>query len=176
VLLGNGDGTFQSGVSTPSGANLTVVAATDLNGDGKIDVVGVFHGMLMVYLGKGNGTFQPGVAYNLNATPVSGTEVTFGDVNGDHKIDVIVSIGATNGQEIVFLGRTRQPRGHRICRVEHQPSAHRGQVASLLHRKSHHCIHARFHIRAVWPSHADRLAAFLDADRSWKRARRRQPV
>jgi hypothetical protein len=51
VLLGNGDGTFQTApISTPSGANLIFVAAGDLNGDGKADVVGVFNGALIVYI------------------------------------------------------------------------------------------------------------------------------
>src|ERR1017187_1485564 len=40
VLLGNGDGTFQPGVPYPSGGYYTrSMAVTDLNGDGKLDLV-----------------------------------------------------------------------------------------------------------------------------------------
>jgi len=39
VLLGNGDGTFQSAVDYAAGANLNSVAVGDFNGDGKADLV-----------------------------------------------------------------------------------------------------------------------------------------
>jgi hypothetical protein len=114
VLLGNGDGTFQAPISTPSGASLAVVVAADLNGDGKYDVVGVFNSSLMVYVSNGDGTFASGVAYSLGATPVGFPVLSPGDFNGDGKTDVAVSIGGTNvaGQELVFLGNgdgTLQP-------------------------------------------------------------------
>src|SRR5690348_1533007 len=41
VLLGNGDGTFQAPVSSPTVQGLGRVAAVDLNGDGEVDVVGM---------------------------------------------------------------------------------------------------------------------------------------
>jgi hypothetical protein len=106
VLLGNGDGTFQSAVSTSSGSTLTAVVAVDLNGDGCADVVGVFNSFLFVYINKGNGTFATGVSYSLGATSTSGTVLSLGDFNGDTKADISVSIAGDNveGQEIVLLG------------------------------------------------------------------------
>ena len=100
VLLGNGDGTFQTPVSTNSGASLTAVAAVDVDGDGKIDVLGVFNNTLLVYLGKGDGTFAAGVPYNLGAV-ASSALIVVGDFNGDKKTDVAVIIA---GQVIVLLG------------------------------------------------------------------------
>jgi FG-GAP-like repeat len=67
VMLGTGDGTFQTPISTASGASLLAAAASDLNGDGKADVLGVFGSSLFVYLSKGDGTFASGVSYNLGA-------------------------------------------------------------------------------------------------------------
>jgi hypothetical protein len=101
VLLGNGDGTFQAAISTPSGANLIAVAAPDLNADGKADILGVFNSSLLAYLSKGDGTFESGVSYSLGATPSSPAVLSLGDFNGDGKTDVVVK---TVGEEIVFLG------------------------------------------------------------------------
>src|SRR5262249_53885485 len=39
ILLGNGDGTFQSAKSVSSGKNPGSIAAADLNGDGRVDLV-----------------------------------------------------------------------------------------------------------------------------------------
>jgi FG-GAP-like repeat len=106
VLLGNGDGTFQAPVSTPSGASLAAVAAADLNGDGKIDVVGVFNNSLIVYIGHGDGTFAPGISYNMNVVSAGQTVLSLGDLNGDNKTDIVVSTAGdvAAGQEIAFLG------------------------------------------------------------------------
>jgi hypothetical protein len=106
VLLGNGDGTFQSPVSTPSGSTLTAVIAVDLNGDGRADVVGIFNSFLFVYINKGDGTFATGVSYSLAATSTASTVLSLGDFNGDTKTDIAVSIAGDNvaGQEIVLLG------------------------------------------------------------------------
>lgn len=106
VLLGSGNGTFQAPISTASGANLTPVAAIDLTGSGKADVVGVFNSSLFVYMSNGDGTFKSGVPYSLGTTPANAPMLTFGDFNGDGKIDIAVSIAGVDvaGEEAVFLG------------------------------------------------------------------------
>jgi hypothetical protein len=109
VLLGNGDGTFQSPVTTASGANLLAVGAIDLNGDGQADVVGIFNNSLYVYLATGGGSFVPGgVAYSLGNVIGTPPVLSFGDFNADGKIDVAISIGPNNSdsseQELVLLG------------------------------------------------------------------------
>jgi hypothetical protein len=103
VLLGNGDGTFQT-VSTYSsgGYYASSIAVADMNGDGKPDLVvtnycdtisdcgnGASAGTVGVLLGNGDGTFQPAVTYNTGA--YGADSVAVADLNGDGKLDVVVA-------------------------------------------------------------------------------------
>jgi hypothetical protein len=101
VMLGYGDGTFRSGISskTPLFANAGFSLA-DLNGDGILDLVtagsqfgggGSIAGVA-VYFGNGDGTFQAGTSYQIG--PVSSDAVSIidpvlGDFNGDGITDVV---------------------------------------------------------------------------------------
>ncbi len=86
VLLGNGDGTFQSplGYYGPPPGTPGGFAAGDFNGDGKLDLA-VVSGYLSVLLGNGDGTFRAGVNYPDCAL----MSVAVGDFNGDGKLDLV---------------------------------------------------------------------------------------
>ena len=90
VLLGNGDGTFETYVNYTTGSGPNCVAIGDLNGDLKPDLVTTSGGgnTLSVLLGNGNGTFQPNDDYATGSGPGS---VAIGDVNGDSKPDLVVA-------------------------------------------------------------------------------------
>ena len=91
VLLGNGDGTFQSAVTYDSGGSWSQFLATgDVNGDGRPDVVVANwqSGSVGVLLGEGDGTFQPVVTYSSGGLAYS---VAVSDVNGDGKLDLVVA-------------------------------------------------------------------------------------
>jgi hypothetical protein len=106
VLLGNGDGTFQTTpIITNIEASLQWVIAGDLRGDGKSDVLGFSNNNLIVYLGNGDGTFAAGVSYPV-VIAFGPVVITLGDFNGDQKLDVVMSVPGGNvpGQEVVFLG------------------------------------------------------------------------
>ena len=90
VLLGNGDGTFQSAVNYTAGFAPFEVTAGDLNGDGKADLAIANSGSnnLSVLLGNGDGTFKAAVNYTVAGSPRS---VAVGDFNGDGKADLAVA-------------------------------------------------------------------------------------
>jgi hypothetical protein len=102
VLLGNGDGTFQSAVSYPSGGEDAYSAAVaDVNGDGKPDLVVVNYctsncasGSVSVLLGNGDGTFQSAVSYPSGGPDA--VSVVIGDFNGDGKPDLAVANACFN--------------------------------------------------------------------------------
>jgi hypothetical protein len=101
ILLGNGDGTFQSPPSYASGGyEADAVAVGDLNGDGKPDLVVANlcqsiscspgnNGTVSVLLGNGDGTFQPAQKYTTAGFGTS--SVAIGDFNGDGNADVVVA-------------------------------------------------------------------------------------
>lgn len=99
---------FDAGLNLVSEAqysDITPVAFADLNGDGKLDMIGTtlqdHLPALAVSLGNGGASFQPPVIYPTGA-PVA-QAVAVADLNGDHKPD-IVTITAINGAVVVFLG------------------------------------------------------------------------
>jgi hypothetical protein len=118
VFLGNGDGSFQTAVSIA--IKWMAIAAIDLNGDAKADLVAVFNDTLFVFYGKGDGSFQQAGSYYLGCFPLLNSPeygcvpspwLSMEDFNGDGNPDVVVSIGASFwgrsgdlGQEIMVLG------------------------------------------------------------------------
>jgi hypothetical protein len=101
VLLGNGDGTFQTARLFSVGYGPIHVAVGDFNRDGKPDIVAAnrYDNTVSVLLGNGDGTFQAA----RNVAVGSPFDVAVGDFNGDGKPDLAVRSGP-NGNVSVLLG------------------------------------------------------------------------
>jgi hypothetical protein len=97
VLLGNGDGSFQSPIKYPVDPDPSVVVVSDLRGNGIQDLlVGVTGAdKLSVLLGNGDGTFQTPVSYSVDFI----RSMTVADFDGDGTPDVAV----TNFSQVVIL-------------------------------------------------------------------------
>ena len=106
VLIGNGDGTYQSAklYSTNSAHTLSVA---DLNGDGNLDIVRAGRNTarsISVLLGNGDGTFRTKQNYSGGDYPYW---LAIGDINNDGAQDVVTA-QINTGDYGVFLGRTRE--------------------------------------------------------------------
>ena len=109
VLLGNGDGTFQSPRHFAVGTRPVSLAVGDINRDGRLDLAVANEGMpfpyaplgsVSVLLGNGDGTFGGGWNYIETAWTRPGS-VVLADSNGDGFLDLAVGISLNIR---VFLG------------------------------------------------------------------------
>jgi Bacterial Ig-like domain (group 3)/FG-GAP-like repeat len=90
TLLGKGDGTFGSPITTPMPqAFATNIGAADFDGDGNIDVVlGFCCGVINAYVAFGNGTGNFATPVSLPLAASAG-QVQAIDVNGDGRPDIL---------------------------------------------------------------------------------------
>jgi hypothetical protein len=96
VLLGNGDGTFQSRTDFPAGPAPDYMTIGDFNGDGNIDVAvanASSNDTVGVLLGNGDGTFQSPKTYYAGGNPFS---IAAADLKNDGTIDLVVANEDTN--------------------------------------------------------------------------------
>lgn len=111
LLVGNGDGTFQSPISFATDQIPRAIAAADFNGDGKMDVavlcsywnipVPAGTDVVDIFLGDGTGAFQKSSSYHVD---FEGWGLSVSDLNGDGSPDIAVLNGFV-GDVTVLLNR-----------------------------------------------------------------------
>jgi VCBS repeat protein len=102
ILLGNGDGTFQSQVAYPAGINPFGVMVGDFNHDGKLDLAVVNNNGsfgVLILLGNGDGSFQAPVFYPTGNNPRVGVVADF---TSSGNLDLAVGDCIDNEVSILF--------------------------------------------------------------------------
>ena len=91
VLTNNGNGIFGSNATLTVGSGSLAVAAADVNGDGKVDLISAnyYANSLSVLINNGSGGFVLATNLSVGGNPNS---VTAADVNGDGKVDLIIPL------------------------------------------------------------------------------------
>ena len=106
ILLGNGNGTFQTPSEIDVGTGPMAMAVVDLNRDGIKDVaIGGGNTELSILLGVGNGTFvrQPVVTLVPGGDLFSAcNDIGVGDLNRDGIQDLVVPLGNGEGNAILI--------------------------------------------------------------------------
>jgi len=103
VLLGNGDGTFQSPSRWPLNGEPIFVVTGDFNNDQIPDIATVEEfgcNCISILLGNGDGTFESPKDTTPTVPPLS---ISVGDLNHDGLLDV-ASVGGATGELTVLLG------------------------------------------------------------------------
>ena len=107
VLLGNGDGTFQTAVVDASLVGYSLTAA-DLNGDGVPDLATAdYYGhAINVALGNGDGSFATATPIPVGSTPYS---VAAADMNGDGLKDLVTGHDNASGVSVLINTSVAMP-------------------------------------------------------------------
>jgi hypothetical protein len=102
VLIGNGDGSFQTTSTYETGERHISLSFGDLNVDGNIDVTvaNYYGGKVSVLLGNGDGSFQVAVNYSAGIGPWS---LAPGDIDYDGNLDLAVAKLVRGGDYVSML-------------------------------------------------------------------------
>ncbi len=126
VLLGKGDGTFESPIGTPSPIDPIALVGGDFNKDGKLDLALTSWdsgGALAIFTGKGDGTFTVGTPYDFGTWeqcyPSGGANPYYigaADLNQDGNLDLAIAVQINScsteysgqnswGDALVYIGK-----------------------------------------------------------------------
>ncbi len=120
LLLGNGDGTFESEVRLATGLLPDFLLTRDFDGDNHLDLIVSNAGGddVSVLLGRGDGTFADQVFYTVGDGPTPRRGLEAADLDGDGQLDLAIAQVLSNDVSVLlgsgdggFSGPLRSPVG-----------------------------------------------------------------
>lgn len=103
IYVGAGDGSFAAGAFLATPDDVQSIAAADVTGDGKLDVVASQTTSLLLFAGQGNSMLGAGVS-SMAGGSGQPQGFTFADLNGDGKLDVAAAIFNQGGASVLVNG------------------------------------------------------------------------
>lgn len=104
VFLGNGDGTFDSVITSASLSTSQDLELADFDHDGNLDLVRSYSSNFGVQLGNGDGTFGAISTYLVQSGGLPAAYyLDLGDFDGDGEHDVAVSVFSATGNDNVSI-------------------------------------------------------------------------
>jgi len=107
LLLGDGNGAFTPAAGNPFrliGIATSAVVARDVNGDGKLDLIGATSSRLSVLFGDGRGGFSLQPAAVPSPSGIEFPSLTMADFDGDGRLDVAVADDSQLSQITIGFG------------------------------------------------------------------------
>ena len=102
ILLGAGDGTFNTTTSVYSGSGLMKMTQGDFNGDNKVDLIAANNNQITLFNGNGDGSFQSGI--NFSTGSCCTYFIKAADLNNDTNLDVVIGNFVFNGDIAIYYG------------------------------------------------------------------------
>lgn len=100
VQIGNGDGTFQAAINSPSGGYSTGMNIADYNNDGRLDIATNNGSSIDILYGNGDGSFQLPAIYGVGAYA---NDMKSADFNHDGFCDIITASTGYGGTSQLLL-------------------------------------------------------------------------
>jgi hypothetical protein len=113
ILLGNGNGTFQTPTSISIVGSPVEIATADFNNDGNLDLAVVDNSgnQVEVLLGNGAGAFPATSTYSTGSSPYS---IAVADLNNDGNLDMVIGNNGASSVTVLLgngAGSFSQPTG-----------------------------------------------------------------
>ena len=101
LLLGNGDGSFQSAISLLAPDTPRSIAVADVDGDTVLDIVvgNLGSDNVSVLLGNGDGSFEAAVTFAAGDGPYS---IAVADLDGDRVLDLVTANSSSNDVTVLI--------------------------------------------------------------------------